>query len=213
MNMDKDVRIDRSKWLEVMNVSGEMDDSLEKSADEAERLLLSIARPKCTYRIMDIKDMRLAGKSIRRHLEGCRKAVVMGATLGAGVDELIRKMQIIDMALAVIIDCGASILIEQLCDKLERDIKKNICGYATTRFSPGYGDFPIEYQKNIIRYIDGQRRIGLNVTADFIMIPRKSVTAVMGISDNPVFGSLATCGECVLREKCRLRKEGKFCGD
>ena len=44
-------------------------------------------------------------------------------------------------------------------------------------------------------------------------VPRKSVTALIGISDHPVTGRLATCGECVLREKCTLRKEGKFCGD
>lgn len=45
------------------------------------------------------------------------------------------------------------------------------------------------------------------------MIPRKSITAVLGISDHPVKGKLATCNECVLRDKCELRKEGGFCGD
>ena len=83
----------------------------------------------------------------------------------------------------------------------------------TSRFSPGYGDYPLEYQQNVIQYVDGPRKIGLNVTENHLMIPRKSVTALMGIADHPVTGRLATCGECILREKCTLRSEGKHCGD
>jgi len=85
--------------------------------------------------------------------------------------------------------------------------------FTTPRFSPGYGDWPITEQSRIIRLLDGQRQIGLNVTKDSLMVPRKSITAVIGISDHPVKGCLATCDECVLRDKCLLKKEGKFCGD
>ena len=142
-----------------------------------------------------------------------KKIVVMGATLGAGADHLIRRLQITDMTEAVIADCGASVLIEQVCDAFQKTINDAVDGYTTSRFSPGYGDFPIEVQPDMIRYIDGQRKIGLNVTSNNLLVPRKSVTAVIGVSDRPVRGSLATCAECVLRDKCDLRKEGKFCGD
>ena len=115
------------------------------------------------------------------------------------------------MAKAVIIDCGASVLIEQLADEFQAEI--NVGPFTTPRFSPGYGDWSITEQARIIRLLDGQRQIGLNVTKDSLMIPRKSITAVIGIADHPVKGCLATCTECVLKDKCELRKEGKFCGD
>ena len=137
----------------------------------------------------------------------------MAVTLGIGVDNIIRKAQVTDMALAVMLDSGASVLVEQLCDDFERYIDERVDGYTTGRFSPGYGDSPLELQKTVVSYVDGGRRIGLNVTASNLLVPRKSVTALIGVAEHPVEGRLATCDECVLREKCRLRKEGKFCGD
>ena len=143
----------------------------------------------------------------------------MAVTLGVGVDQLLRKTQVTDMALAVIIDSGASVLIEQLADDFQEEIVKKPEAsdrnntFTTPRFSPGYGDWPITEQARIVRLLDGQRQIGLNITKDSLMIPRKSITAVIGISDHPVKGCLATCDECVLQDKCLLKKEGKFCGD
>lgn len=213
MNIEIKKPIDRSIWLRAMNMSEEADDILKVRMEEAEKMLLLSARPKAIYRIMEKKDIKTSGNSVIKHLEGCGKVAVMGATLGSGVDELIRKTQIKDMAMAVIMDFGASVLIEYVCDEFSKYIDDNVDGYTTSRFSPGYGDFPIECQKDVVRYIDGQRKIGLNVTSNSLMIPRKSVTALIGISDRPVKGKLATCSECVLKEKCAIRKEGKFCGD
>ena len=139
--------------------------------------------------------------------------VVMGVTLGSAVDSLIRTGQIRDMAQAVLLDCGASVLIEQICDTFEEQIRCEINGFMTGRYSPGYGDLPLEIQKQLIRVLDGPRKIGLTVSQSYSMIPRKSVTAVLGIADHPVSGYLAGCKECALREQCAQRKEGKNCAE
>ena len=203
MNIAVTAPLDRKRWLAALQSGEEALDSLQAQMDLAEQQLLKAADPKAVYRIMNIE----------KHLAECEKVAVMGATLGMGIDDLIRRAQIQDMSMAVILDCGASLLIEEVCDTFQAQIDAQTDGYLTARFSPGYGDYPLEYQPLIIRYIDGQRKIGLNVTSNNLMVPRKSVTALIGISDHPVTGRLATCGECVLREKCTLRKEGKFCGD
>ena len=83
--------------------------------------------------------------------------------------------------------------------------------HFTGRYSPGYGDYPLECQDELIRLLDGARKIGLNVSRSHLLIPRKSITAVMGGADHPVSGYLATCGECTLRDTCVLRKEGRNC--
>lgn len=213
MSIDITEHVSRKEWLRYLHVEGDADDSLEAQLEAAEKMLRHAARPKAVYRVMDITDVPQDGFSVKKHLEGCDRVAVMALTLGIGVDNLIKKTQVTDMAMAVIIDSGASVLVDQLCGEYEKMIDSAVDGYLTPRFSPGYGDFPVETQSDIIKCVDGQRKIGLNVTADSLMIPRKSVTALIGIADHPVKGRLATCGECVLAEKCILKKEGKFCGE
>lgn len=206
--------IEREAWLAALHAKGSADSSLSFSLDAGEKLLMQAAKPKAIYRLMQKAELKTSGQSIEKHLEGCHETALMAVTLGIGVDELIRKTGVTDMAMAVIIDAGASVLVEQLADEFEGYIRKQLdTDFITSRFSPGYGDWPVTEQARIIHYLDGQRKIGLNVTADSLMIPRKSITAVLGISDHPVKGKLATCNECVLRDKCELRKEGGFCGD
>lgn len=224
MNIEITRPIDRDEWLSALHAKGSKDSRLAEQMEEAESLLKAAARPKAVYKVVERSAILPDGESIKKHLEGCQKAVLMAVTLGTGVDQLLRRTQITDMAMAVIIDCGASVLAEQLADDFEKEIRRymtaqNVEGepgeelYMTSRFSPGYGDWQITEQSHIIRILDAQRQIGLNVTKDSLMIPRKSITAVIGIADHPVKGCLATCDECVLKNKCRLKKEGKFCGD
>ena len=83
--------------------------------------------------------------------------------------------------------------------------------YLTGRFSPGYGDWDIAVQPLVANALDTVRRAGLCVTDTNLMTPRKSVTAVLGLSSQPVKGKLAGCGHCVLRTRCEYRKRGKTC--
>ena len=216
MNLEITGTIDRDKWLTALHAKGSEDPRLAEQMDEAERLLKAAARPKAVYKVLEMASILPDGESlsIKKHLEGCHKTVLMAVTLGVGVDQLLRKTQVTDMAMAVIIDCGASLMVEQAADQFEEEIRRQLGPtFTTSRFSPGYGDWHITEQSRIIRLLDGQRQIGLNVTKDSLMIPRKSITAVIGIADHPVEGSLATCDECVLKDKCQLKKEGRFCGD
>ena len=213
MNIQVREPVNREAWLRLLGVRGQADEELMERMDEAEKLLKAAAGIRGIYRIMPLAELPIEGRSISRHLAGCHSAAVMAVTLGAGVDSLIRQREITDMSMAVIIDCGASQLIEQACDEFENHIRNESGAYMTSRFSPGYGDYPLKYQKSAVGLVDAQRKIGLNLTEDYLMVPRKSVTAVMGIADHPVEGRPATCGECVLRDKCEIRNEGKYCGD
>ena len=205
--------IDRSKWMTMLGIPAGGGADLEEQFARAETLIRAGESPRGIYRVMDVSDIRLEGFSIQKHLEGCRQAAVMAVTLGAGIDVLLRREQVRDMASAVIIDCGASLYIEEACDIFAEVIRTETGLFTTSRFSPGYGDYPLYCQEDVLRYVDGQRKIGINITDDYLMVPRKSVTAVVGLADHPVAGRLATCGECVLKDKCTLRKEGKYCGD
>lgn len=199
--------------MKALKVKGIPDDRLTMMLDEAEQMIKSAAIPKATYRLVPIDDFNLIGVSINKHLEDCQSVAVMAVTLGAGIDMLLRRVQVTDMAMAVAIDTGASVLVEQYCDSYEKMIGAEIEGHTTSRFSPGYGDYPVTEQGSVIKLLDAPKRIGLNVTSSSLMVPRKSVTAIIGVADVPVAGKLATCDECVLKDKCNLRKEGKTCGN
>lgn len=154
------------------------------------------------------------GNSIKKHIEECEKIILFAATLGIGVDNAIRKEELRNMGDALIMDSAASALIEAVCDSIEARFRENYAGenkYLTFRFSPGYGDLPISIQRKFVTVIDATKRIGLNVSESGIMIPRKSVTAIIGVSDKKLETLKKTCADCNLLKSCRYRKVGVRC--
>ena len=109
MNIAVTAPLDRKRWLAALQSGEEALDSLQAQMDLAEQQLLKAADPKAVYRIMNKADIKREGVSIEKHLAECEKVAVMGATLGMGIDDLIRRAQIRDMSMAVILDCGASL--------------------------------------------------------------------------------------------------------
>ena len=137
---------------------------------------------------------------------------MMAATLGTEIDQMISRMQITNMAQAVVLDTGASVLAEQAADSAEEILRTELAAklqgrFFTARFSPGYGDYPVHCQREILACVDAHRKIGITLTSGNMMVPHKSVTALIGMADHPVTGRLATCAECVLREKCDAQGE------
>lgn len=217
-------KINRAEALRYMGYNKNISTSnIEDILDRCERELLNTIKPRFCFRIFDIENnapvtfkdcqLRLEGNDISEHLKGCKSAVVMAATLSADTDKLINKHKIKDMASAFILDCMASAAIEQVCDMAEREIAEDMAVKNTTwRFSPGYGDFPIAVQKQLISCIKAERLIGLTVTDSNILMPRKSVTAVIGISDNEIPRGKRGCAICSMAKTCIYRNRGEHCG-
>ncbi len=161
--------------------------------------------------------LTLPGADIAAHLAGCHTAVLLCATLSMQADALIRRRQVQDMTAGLIMDCCATTLVEQLCDEVERQVKPlfleggRSAGF-TTRFSPGYGDLPLSIQSGFLAALDAPRKIGLCVTDSDILTPRKSVTAVFGVTDAAPSDPRTGCDHCRLRGNCAFRRKGEFCG-
>jgi cobalamin-dependent methionine synthase I len=49
------------------------------------------------------------------------------------------------------------------------------------RFSPGYGDLSLSVQSDLLNVLDARRNIGLTLSDSLMMIPQKSVTAIVGL--------------------------------
>lgn len=149
------------------------------------------------------------GGDVRAMLAPCREAVLLAATLGAESERMLLRTQAKDGARAVILDAVLSAAIEAVLDRREAQLRDELRAgglYLTDRFSPGYGDMPMAQTREICEVLGAQRAIGLTVSAGGVMIPRKSVTAIMGISGAPVPRRPSGCEGCAARETCALRR-------
>ena len=154
-------------------------------------------------------SMTPKGNDVRAMLAPCREAVLLAATLGAESERLLLRMQAKDAAQALLLDAVLSAAIEAVLDAREEALRGELAAqgrYLTDRFSPGYGDMPLAQMREICEVLGAQRAIGLTVSAGGVMIPRKSVTAILGISDVPVARRPAGCEGCAARETCALRR-------
>lgn len=154
--------------------------------------------------------LQLQGADIAAHLEECSACILLALTLGSGVEQLIRAAEAGDMAGAVLLDACASALTEQYADLAEATLRNGAAQageYLTGRFSPGYGDLPLETQRPLLALLNADRAIGLSAAPSGILLPRKSVTAIMGVCWHPVSGRLASCENCALREACAARQQ------
>lgn len=143
-------------------------------------------------------------KKLNAHLKGCKRFFLMAATLGAPADAVIRKYSKTDVARGAVAQAAGSYLIEEYCDKIMNETDTDGL-FFKPRFSPGYGDFDLSYQKIILDTLDAGKRIGITLTESYMMIPTKSVTAVLGLTDEPS----CNIGKCMLCQKkdCEFRKE------
>ncbi|MBQ8296702.1 MAG: 5-methyltetrahydrofolate--homocysteine methyltransferase [Ruminococcus sp.] len=210
--------ISKSEAARYMGVRGEPDAQVQELIDRAEETVRSSLAPKYVYReaslrfeergiYIDGMSAPLTGDAIRKHLSGCTRVVLLAATLTSEADKLIRRAGISGVAEALAADCICSAAIEQVCDRAEEEIFSQLqAPYRTWRFSPGYGDLPLDLQKEILLYLNAARRIGLTVTENSLLIPSKSVTAIIGVSDSFLQKGAKGCAVCSMRETCGIRK-------
>ena len=133
---------------------------------------------------MDLTFAKTASGSLRRHLDGCSHIILFGATVGIGLDRLIARYGKTAPAKALLLQAIGAERIEALCNAFSQKIKHDIAIeglHTTARFSPGYGDLPLELQREIFRTLNCSGRIGLTLNDSLMMSPSKSVTAIIGI--------------------------------
>lgn len=118
-------------------------------------------------------------KAIMKALKDSDECFIMVCTLGLGVDKLIAKEALTSVYDAFVIDAMADAAIEAACDFAERDM----CGGCEIlpRFSPGYADLPLTIGCEIVRLLRADTHLGIRFTDSGMMIPGKSVSAIVGI--------------------------------
>ena len=221
--------IDRLNREEILRYLGYKDSGItpqiEKLLDRCESETLKIIQPKYIYKRFPVTHelsgicvgetgFVLRGKDIREHLKNCNEIFRLGVTAGIELDRKIRRYMVTEPDIGVVLDsCGIQ-AVEQIADMAEQEIEACVSseGYHLTwRFSPGYGDLPLDTQKELVQVLDMHRKIGVSLTDSCLMVPSKSVTAILGISDTKRDKRENKCDFCNNRQKCIFRKRGTRC--
>ena len=133
---------------------------------------------------LDLGFLKTDSKSANERLNGCNTLVLFAATIGMEIDRYISRYSVISPTRALICQAFGAERIEALCDLFCADISKMYSQNGLTvknRFSPGYGDIPLEMQKEIFAVLDCSKKIGVSLNDSLLMSPSKSVTAIIGI--------------------------------
>ncbi len=227
------VEIDRSEVLRYLqyknqNIEEDLLDKIKYCID----LTKDMINPKFIFRKYPIRKIKCSNKKNQVNIEGtnlmlesddvynllleCDECILISATLGLEIEKEIRKLTYTDLTKGIIIDACATTAIEEVCDIVQGNIAKQLSKedkHITYRYSPGYGDLAIEKNADINNILNSQKEIGLTVTNSGIMIPRKSVVALIGVSHKGISNTKKSCENCNNRHNCDYKKEGDGCGN
>ena len=214
--------INRRETLQYLGYLGSgIPEDLERTITRCEQEILKTARPRAIWKLFPLEAggclggtaFSPGGRDVPELLKDCDRVILMAATLGSEAELLLRRSQVRNMGDAVILDAAASAAIENVCDNLCEDLAVRFApAYLTDRFSPGYGDFPFTQQREFFAVLDITRQIGVSLSESGLMLPQKSVTALIGVADRPQEHRHRGCASCTMFETCRFRKEGTHCG-
>lgn len=194
------MRADRGELSRYLGLAGRaLPGDLEAHAASCERELTDLVRPRSVRRLLDAADLPGESKDLSNHLRHSPRCVLYAVTLGAETDRLLRRWAARSMAKAAVGQGVCAVWLDDLCAALCREIAEELPPgtFLTPPFSPGYGDWDLAVQGRVLALLDAHKRIGLTLTAGGMLVPEKSVTAVVGLSDREE----ETCGQKCTR--CR----------
>lgn len=175
-------------------------DTVLDSADESIDRAKSLAAPKA---IVMKKIFTPSGKLVSSYIKGTSDIYVFLVTIGPAVEEeASRLMKTGESLSGYLLDGVGSLAVESLAENLEDRLRKEykIKGKSVSmRLSPGYCDWPVEEQTKLDAILDFSK-IGVRLTENCMMIPRKSISGLLGIGPAGLFSKAKSqCNICNMK--------------
>jgi hypothetical protein len=151
---------------------------------------------------------RLESNLLARQLAPASTVVILLATIGNELEERVSKIWDADMVYALALDGAGSGAVEALANAACQYFEKKALEeglQASIPFSPGMVDWSVAEGQPQIFNLLGEDGSIVSLTPSFIMIPRKSLTMVMGLGVN-LDSSGRTCDFCTMRATCRYQE-------
>lgn len=182
-------------WKDMRMPPPAASSDLQSDFDAVYRRARGVLEPKYSYKRLSINTaggttLELEGSvvfdsgDLVKLATGASAVVAMAATVGNGVDELVGEYDGGGETFAMLVaDAVGSVAAEELVSLVHGSIKAEAARageVVTRRISPGYGDFDLAAQKLLLP-LSGGVDLGISLTENFMMVPRKSVTAVAAV--------------------------------
>ena len=188
-------------------ISELLEDCLEEILPKLSYKLCYLELPlTITEEVCDFGCMQVASRDLAKNLKGCKRVLLFAATIGVEMDRQIARYGRLSPAKAVLLQAIGAERIEALCDAFCAEKEQELVMQNATlrpRFSPGYGDLPLETQTDIFQMLNCSKHIGLALNDSLLMAPSKSVTAFVGIEastsgckDKDAMKKKHDCKEC-----------------
>jgi hypothetical protein len=124
------------------------------------------------------------GKIIASNFKGCESILILATTLGNKISDYARElMDEGEILSGFILDKIASEIVEQFADRIEIAVEKQLSELElkiTNRYSPGYCGWNVSEQHKMFSLLP-ENFCGISLTESALMLPIKSVSAVIGI--------------------------------
>lgn len=131
----------------------------------------------------------LVGRDVVKLLSGCREVSVLLLTLGEVWDAALDALVGADEAAeAWFLDALGTRMADSAARAAEARVASDMARAGLVRarrYRPGYGDFKLEAQGAICALLEAQR-IGVRVNEAFALLPRKSLSTVVGWAERTV---------------------------
>ena len=181
-----------------------VDEHTEHLIDRALREVEELAEFKYVYASYDYpQEFMLAHPAYMEYLHGSEGYLLCATTIGIAVDKRLKRLQMEDMAYAVVFDATAGVWIERKADEFEKSLPYPSLGF---RFCPGYQGTPLEDNIKIANLVKANK-IGISFLNSGLMIPMKSMTGIVRIGGD----GRKSCKGCVAAEACAYRRRGTTC--
>ena len=165
-----------------------------------------VAREHRHGRILLMGGVALTGPLVTHQLSGAQRVVAAVCTIGSELEKITASLLGEDPLYALALDglgnAAVENLSQQVCGFIAEQVKSEGL-QATSPLSPGSPEWPVEVgQPQIFALLDPSKA-GITLTNGGMMIPKKSVSFVVGLG--PEMSQASMCSVCSLKETCRYR--------
>jgi len=160
----------------------------------------------------DILKKLSPGKKISSYIKGANKICIFVVTIGGLLEEEASQlMQSGDHLRGYLLDRIGSFAVENAAENFEDGLRDKYAPKdrsVSNRFSPGYCEWPTSQQKKLDKILSF-KKAGIKLTSSFMMVPKKSVSGIIGIGPAKVFSKRKSqCSICDKKD-CSYRRTSR----
>ena len=171
---------DEPKMLSLMEECIKECDRSASFSSRVSYVVLPVVSLNTDTGLVDMEHIKVTSRDLAGNLQGCKSVVVFAATVGPGIDRLIKKYSGLDPVKALFMQAIGAERAETMCNAF--------CGsfpaQLRPRFSPGFGDLELLVQPDVLRVTNAKKNLSITLDEGMLMTPSKSVTAFAGSGED-----------------------------